>query len=99
MSETIGAFTVDEIRQDFPYLTRRGRAGGPIAYFDASATSQKPSCVIDAVTDFYRYHNGAVHRGTHVLSDDSTQLYEDARATVARFINCLLYTSPSPRDS
>ena len=86
MSETIGAFTVDEIRQDFPYLTRRGRAGGPIAYFDASATSQKPSCVIDAVTDFYRHHNGAVHRGTHVLSDDSTQLYEDARATVARFI-------------
>lgn len=83
-------FSSDElaaIRADFPILKREGRGQGqPIAYLDASATSQKPQVVIDTVDSFYRLHNGAVHRGTHLLADESTQIYEDARQTVADFI-------------
>ena len=82
-------FTDEElaaIRADFPILTRVGRGGGRIAYFDSSATSQKPAVVIDSVDEFYRQHNGAVHRGTHVLGDESTSLYEDARHVLADFI-------------
>lgn len=83
-------FTAEEsarIRADFPILSRRGRGGRPIAYLDSSATSQKPNAVIDAVRDFYRVHNGAVHRGVHLLGDESTQMYEDARAALADFIH------------
>ncbi len=75
------------LRADFPILQRIGRGGRPIAYFDASATSQKPNVVIDAEADFYRLRNGAVHRGTHLLGDESTSVYEDGRASLAAFIN------------
>lgn len=74
------------IRRDFPILGRIGRGGRPIAYLDASATSQKPSCVIEAEADFYRRSNAAVHRGTHLLGDEATSIYEDGRAALASFI-------------
>ena len=75
-----------QIRSDFPILAREGRGGSPIAYLDASATSQKPSIVIDTMDDFYRRHNGAVHRGTHLLGDDATDAYENARGDIAAFV-------------
>lgn len=74
------------IRKDFPVLSKRGRGGEPIVYLDSSATSQKPACVIQAESDFYRESNGAVHRNTHLLGDEATEAYEDARAAVARFV-------------
>lgn len=74
------------IRKDFPVLSKQGRGGEPIVYLDSSATSQKPACVIQAETDFYRESNGAVHRNTHLLGDEATQAYEDARAAVADFV-------------
>lgn len=74
------------IRRDFPILERTGRGGKPIVYLDSSATSQKPECVIDAETDFYRLHNAAVHRGTHLLGDEATAVYEDARVALASFV-------------
>ncbi len=74
------------MRADFPILARIGRGGRPIAYLDASATSQKPLQVIEAEADFYRLHNAAVHRGTHLLGDESTSVYEDGRAALAQFI-------------
>lgn len=80
------AAELDAIRRDFPILRRTGRGGRPIVYLDSSATSQKPECVIDAEADFYRAHNAAVHRGTHLLGDEATATYEDARATLASFI-------------
>lgn len=82
-------FTAEELaalRRDFPILRRTGRGGRPIVYLDSSATSQKPECVIDAETDFYRLHNAAVHRGTHLLGDEATAAFEDARATLASFV-------------
>lgn len=84
-----GDFTtaeLDAIRRDFPILGRTGRGGGPIAYLDSSATSQKPDVVIAAELEFYRRHNAAVHRGTHLLGDEATAVYEDARSRLASFI-------------
>lgn len=84
-----GDFTaaeLDAIRRDFPILGRTGRGGGPIAYLDSSATSQKPEVVIAAELEFYQRHNAAVHRGTHLLGDEATAVYEDARARLASFV-------------
>lgn len=86
VSQGFSAPELTRIRADFPILNRIGRGGGPIAYLDASATSQKPNRVIAAEADFYRHSNAAVHRGTHLLSDESTAVYEDGRATLADFI-------------
>ena len=86
MSTDFTAAELDAIRSDFPILSRVGRGGAPIAYLDASATSQKPACVIDAEADFYRRSNGAVHRGTHLLGDEATDAFESARGTLASFV-------------
>ncbi len=85
-STDFSASELDALRRDFPILTRTGHGGRPIVYLDSSATSQKPECVIDAEADFYRLHNAAVHRGTHILGDESTAAFEDARVTLADFI-------------
>lgn len=74
------------LRADFPILSRTGRGGKPIVYLDAAATSQKPLSVIEAETCFYGNSNGAVHRGTHLLADESSQYFEDARCVLASFI-------------
>lgn len=74
------------LRADFPILSRTGRGGKPIVYLDAAATSQKPRSVIEAETCFYGNSNGAVHRGTHLLADESSQYFEDARCVLASFI-------------
>lgn len=74
------------IRADFPILTRTVREGRPLVYLDTAATSQKPSCVIDAESEFYERSNAAVHRGAHALAEEATELHERARAAVARFV-------------
>lgn len=74
------------LRADFPILSRIGRGGKPIVYLDAAATSQKPRSVIEAENAFYENSNGAVHRGTHLLADESSQYFEDARAKLAGFV-------------
>ncbi|MDO5034377.1 MAG: SufS family cysteine desulfurase [Actinomycetaceae bacterium] len=77
---------VAKLREQFPILGRKGRDGKPIVYLDSSATSQKPSRVIEAEAEFYRKHNAAVNRGTHMLGDESTGAFDMARETVANFI-------------
>lgn len=79
-------FSVDEIRKDFPILTREVY-GKPLVYLDNAATTQKPRCVIDAISDEYCSVNANVHRGVHFLSQQATQLHEDAREVVRNFIN------------
>ncbi len=74
------------IRSDFPILDQKMN-GHPLVYLDSAATSQKPNAVIDAVSDFYRTTNANVHRGAYSLSNDATDRYEGARATVAAFVN------------
>lgn len=80
------SFSVDEIRKDFPILTREVY-GKPLVYLDNAATTQKPRCVIDAISDEYCSVNANVHRGVHFLSQQATLLHEDAREVVRNFIN------------
>jgi len=81
------SFNAIEIAKDFPILSRTIRDGKRLVYLDSGATSQKPEIVIEAESDFYRFHNAAVHRGAHQLAEEATDAYEGARAIVAAFIN------------
>jgi len=74
------------IRNDFPIFNRTIRDGKRLVYLDSGATSQKPSVVIDAEANFYKFHNAAVHRGAHQLAEEATDAYEGARAIVADFL-------------
>lgn len=86
MVEDFSAMELAAIRRDFPVLDKKGRGGKPIVYLDSGATSQKPACVIDAESEFYREFNGAVHRNTHLLGDEATVHFEDAREKLAAFV-------------
>lgn len=74
------------MRQDFPILSRTVY-GKPLVYLDNGATTQKPRCVVDAITDEYYSVNANVHRGVHFLSQQATELHEASRETVRKFIN------------
>jgi cysteine desulfurase / selenocysteine lyase len=78
---------VDKIRSDFPILARETKPGVPLVYLDSTATSQKPSAVIEAMERYYRQSNANIHRGVHTLAEEATTLYEGARERIARFIN------------
>ena len=78
---------IEAIRKDFPVLQRTVRNDKPLVYLDSGATSQKPRQVLDAVRDAYELHNAAAHRGTHLLGEEATDLYEGARAKVAAFLH------------
>ena len=78
---------VAAVRADFPALARTVRNDKPLVYLDSGATSQKPAGVLDAVRSAYERHNAAAHRGTHLLGEEATDLYEGARAKVAAFLN------------
>ena len=80
------AFDVERIRQDFPILSRQVH-GLPLVYLDSANTSQKPQQVLDAMQDYYRLHNANVARAVHTLGSEATTLFENARDTVAGFIN------------
>lgn len=73
------------IREDFPIL-RTEVNGHPFVYLDSGATSQRPLAVLDAERTFLTTLNAAVHRGAHTLAAEATEVFEDARASVARFI-------------
>ena len=74
------------IRKDFPIFGRSIRDGKRLVYLDSGATSQKPSVVIDAESDFYRNHNAAAHRGAHQLAEEATEAIESARGIIADFL-------------
>lgn len=80
------ALLPEEIKKDFPILSRTVRGDRPLVYLDSGATSQKPVQVLDAEREFYELHNAAVHRGAHLLAEEATDAYEGARATIGRFI-------------
>ena len=74
------------VRAEFPLLTREVN-GKPLRYFDTANTSQKPRAVIEATDTFYRQHNANVSRAVHTLGSEATEAYEDARKTLAGFMN------------
>ncbi len=77
-------FDLAKIRDDFPILSRKVH-GQPLVYFDNAATSQKPTAVINSITDYYDRYNSNVHRGVHTLSGEATDAYEGARAQIGRW--------------
>lgn len=79
-------FDVLEVRKDFAILSSQVYSK-PLIYLDNGATTQKPQCVIDALIDGYSKHNANVHRGVHFLSQEATDLHEQARQRVQRFVN------------
>lgn len=79
-------YPVEDIRKDFPILSREIRPGVPLVYLDSAATSQKPQLVIDAMDGYYRMNNANIHRGVHTLAEEATAMYEDARQKIATFI-------------
>lgn len=80
------SYDLEQIRQDFPILQRQVY-GRPLVYLDNGATTQKPRCVVEAMTEEYYNVNANVHRGVHFLSQKATDLHEQSRETVRRFLN------------
>jgi len=79
-------FNIDKVRSDFPILQTKVN-GKSLVYLDNGATTQKPQCVIDAITEYYTNYNSNIHRGTHHLSNLATEAHEKARQTVQTYIN------------
>jgi len=75
------------MRNDFPILTKTIYEKYPLVYLDNAATTQKPRCVVEAMTEEYYNVNANVHRGVHFLSQQATELHEQSRETVRRFLN------------
>ena len=73
---------VNDIKKDFPILLNR-----QISYLDSGATTQKPIQVIDAVKKFYENYNANPHRGAYSLSTEATEIYENTRTKISKFIN------------
>lgn len=83
---TSNQLDIKKIRAQFPVLDQQVY-GKPLVYFDNAATTQKPLCVIERERDYYLHENCNIHRGVHYLSQMATEAYENARKTVAQFIN------------
>jgi cysteine desulfurase/selenocysteine lyase len=78
---------IEQIRQDFPILKREVHPGVQLVYLDSTATTQKPTQVIETMNDYYRSYNANVHRGVHTLAEEATGAYEESRQRVADFIH------------
>ncbi|MBD3346049.1 MAG: SufS family cysteine desulfurase [Chitinivibrionales bacterium] len=76
---------VDRVRNDFPLLQQQVY-GKPLIYLDNAATTQKPVNVLDRVSEFYRKENSNIHRGVHLLSEQASEAYENARVAVQHFL-------------
>ncbi|MFT3701561.1 MAG: cysteine desulfurase [Agriterribacter sp.] len=77
---------VENIRKDFPILQTKVY-GKPLVYFDNAATTQKPLAVLQSLEQYYTHYNSNVHRGVHLLSQQATEAYEEARKKIAAYIN------------
>ncbi len=80
------------LEEQFPGLRTKVH-GKPLVYLDNAATAQRPQVVLDAINDYYQNHNANIHRGVHSLSESATELYEQARVSMAQLIN-----APSEKD-
>ena len=78
-------FDVEKIREEFPILSRKVY-GKPLTYLDSGATAQKPLCVVEKMSELLLNDNANIHRGVHLLSEEMTVRYEEAREVVRAFI-------------
>jgi cysteine desulfurase/selenocysteine lyase len=79
-------FDPHQYRSDFPILSEKVH-GKELVYFDNAATTQKPTQVIDAISDYYRHYNANVHRAIHTLGEKATEAFENSRKKIANFIS------------
>src|SRR2546423_6857624 len=79
-------FDVQSIRRQFPILQTQAH-DKPLVYLDNGATTQKPRAVLDRLKKYYETENANIHRGVYQLSQAATSAYEEARRTIAKFIN------------
>src|SRR5215211_5183619 len=86
------ALDVPAIRADFP-IFERDFGGRRLAYLDSAATALKPRVVADAVSDYLTHYSANIHRGVYQIAEEATAAYEEARKTIATFIN-----APSARE-
>ena len=81
-----GSYDVERVRQDFPALALKVY-GKPLVYLDNAASAQKPTAVLDRMTEAYKSEYANVHRGLHYLANAATDAYEGGRTRVAQFRN------------
>jgi cysteine desulfurase/selenocysteine lyase len=82
----IDVLNVDDIRSDFPILSTTVN-GKNLIYADSAATTQKPQCVIERISNYYESENANIHRGVHSLSEEATEAFEGSRDIIRKFIN------------
>ncbi len=85
--KTIKEIDTELIRRDFPILDREVHSGVKLVYLNSTATSQKPTAVIEAMDHYYRTTNANIHRGVHTLAEEATAEYESARKRIGAFIH------------
>ena len=88
-SASVGNVPIEKIRADFPILSEHLASGRSLVWFDNGATTQRPRQVIDRISYYYTHENSNVHRGAHELAARSTDAYENARSTVAKFLGAV----------
>jgi cysteine desulfurase/selenocysteine lyase len=87
LADEVRSLDVEALRADFPILSSTIRDGVPLVYLDNAASTQRPRQVIQRIVDTYEQSYANVHRGIHSLSESATDLYEQSRQKIQRFIN------------
>jgi len=82
-----GIFDSHLLRHDFPILSRKMNGNKEFVYLDNASTTQKPTVVINAISDYYKNYNSNIHRAVYQVAEESTRAYEQTREKVAKFIN------------
>jgi cysteine desulfurase/selenocysteine lyase len=82
---------VKRLKKDFPILSREVN-GKDLVYLDNAATSQKPKAVVEAVSNFYYTNNANIHRGLHTLSEEASEMYDNSRENIAKFLGAKVAT-------
>jgi cysteine desulfurase / selenocysteine lyase len=85
--EPVSTVDLEGFRKDFPILMREIRPGKRLVYLDSTATTQKPTSVIETMDAYYQHTNANIHRGVHTLAEESTAQYEESRQKIADFIH------------
>lgn len=81
------SLSIENVRKDFPILTRKVRDNKSLIYLDNASTTQKPKQVIDSITNYYNNYNANIHRSVYSIAEEATEAYEKTRDKVAKFIN------------
>jgi cysteine desulfurase/selenocysteine lyase len=82
---------IKRIKKDFPILSREV-GGKDLVYLDNAATSQKPKAVVEAISNFYYTNNANIHRGLHTLSEEASEMYDNSRQNIAKFLGAKIAT-------